>query len=76
MSDVCRFFLCAPVNSSVQVLAIKGVRRDSFVSFLLLIRNIWLKCLQTAYSKLYIRKRLDYYNIKPYYYEKRKKQNL
>ena len=63
MIVLCRFFLCAPVNSSVLVLAIKGVKRDGFVSFLLLIRNIWLKCLQTACSGLYIRKRLDYYNI-------------
>ena len=63
MIVLCRFFLCAPANSSVLVLAIKGVRRDGFVSFLLLIRNIWLKCLQTAYSKLYIRRGLDHYNI-------------
>ena len=63
MIVLCRFFLCAPANSSVLVLAIKGVKRDGFVSFLLLIRNIWLKCLQTACSGLYIRKRLDYYNI-------------
>lgn len=63
MIVLCRFFLCAPANSSVLVLAIKGVKRDGFVSFLLLIRNIWLKHLQTACSGLYIRKRLDYYNI-------------
>ena len=63
MIVLCRFFLCAPANSSVLVLAIKGVKRDGFVSFLLLIRNIWLKRLQTACSGLYIRKRLDYYNI-------------
>ena len=33
MIVLCRFFLCAPVNSSVLVLAIKGVKRDAFVSF-------------------------------------------
>lgn len=27
------FFLCAPANSSVPVLAIKGVKRDGFISF-------------------------------------------
>ena len=63
MIVLCRFFLCAPANSSVLVLAIKGVKRDGFVSFLLLIRNIWLKYLQTACIGLYIRKRLDYDNI-------------
>ena len=33
MIVLCRFFLCAPANSSVLVLAIKGVKRDGFVSF-------------------------------------------
>ena len=33
MIVLCRFFLCAPANSSVLVLAIKGVNRDGFVSF-------------------------------------------
>ena len=64
MIVLCRFFLCAPANSSVLVLAIKGVDYGLlYWLFLSLIRNIWLKCLQTACSGLYIRKRLDYYNI-------------
>ena len=33
MIVLCRFFLCAPANSSVLVLAIKGVKRDGFVGF-------------------------------------------
>ena len=58
MSDVCRFFLCAPVNSSVQVLAIKGVRRDSFVCFFTVGKKYLAKMLanrifQVVYSQTF-----------------------
>ena len=56
MIVLCRFFLCAPANSSVLVLAIKGVRRDGFVSFFTIDKKYLAKMLanrifQVVYSQ-------------------------
>ena len=56
MIVLCRFFLCAPANSSVLVLAIKGVRRDGFFSFFTIDKKYLAKMLanrifQVVYSQ-------------------------